>query len=106
MMILCPRAGSLAFTPPGDEMIEVISRCPPHRQLWLSNLSKVVTQWLEVDSNLQPLGCKAQNIPLDHRVLYSVGNDWVDIFYRVANPSIWKYYMPDPVTNQVSFVYM
>ena len=27
------------------------SRCLPHRQLWVSNLSKVTTQWLEVDSN-------------------------------------------------------
>jgi len=26
-------------------------------------------------------------------------NDWVDIFYRVANPSIWMYYLPDPSTN-------
>ena len=29
----CPKAGSLAFTPPGDEMSEVVSRCLPHRQL-------------------------------------------------------------------------
>jgi len=28
-----------------------------------------------------------------------IGNDWVDIFYRVANPSIWMYYLPDPSTN-------
>jgi len=27
MMVLCPKAGSLAFTPPGDEMSEVASRC-------------------------------------------------------------------------------
>jgi len=46
MMVLCPRAGSLNFTLPGDEMSEVISRCLPHRQSWVSNLSKVVTQWL------------------------------------------------------------
>ena len=25
-----------------------------------------------------------------------IGNDRVDIFYRVANPSIWMYYLPDP----------
>jgi len=35
-----------------------------------------------------------------------VGNDWVDIFYRIANPSIWMYYLPDPSTNRVLFVYM
>src|SRR6218665_1566434 len=29
MMILCPKAGSLAFTPPGDEMSEVVSCCLP-----------------------------------------------------------------------------
>jgi len=36
MVILCPKAGSLAFTPPGNEMSEVVSRCFPHRQLWMS----------------------------------------------------------------------
>jgi len=35
-----------------------------------------------------------------------LGNDWVDIFYQIANPSIWMYYLPDPSTNRVSFVYM
>ena len=52
MMVLCPKAGSLAFTPPGYEMCEVVSHCLPHRQLWVSNLSKGALQWLEVDSNL------------------------------------------------------
>ena len=42
-IVLCPKAGSLAFTPPWDEMNEVVSRCLPHRQLWVSNLSKVAT---------------------------------------------------------------
>src|SRR6218665_1707890 len=68
MMVLCPKAGSWAFTPPGDEMSEVVSRCLPHRQLWVSNLSKVATQWREVDSNLRPFGCKPHNIPLHHGV--------------------------------------
>src|SRR6218665_3619148 len=68
MMVLCPKAGSLAFTPPGNEKSEVVSRCLPHRQLWVSNLSKVATQWLEIDSNPRHFGCKAQNIPLHHRV--------------------------------------
>jgi len=43
MLVLCLKAGSLAFTPPGDEMSEVVSRCLPHRQLWVINLSKVAT---------------------------------------------------------------
>src|SRR6218665_899138 len=43
MMVLCPMAGSLAFTSPGDELCEVVSRCLPHRQLWVSNLSKVAS---------------------------------------------------------------
>jgi len=30
-MVLCPKAGSLAFTPPGDEMSEVVSRCLSQR---------------------------------------------------------------------------
>src|SRR6218665_1936463 len=53
MMVLCPEAGSLAFTPPGDEMSEFPH---PHRQSWMSNLAKgtrLTTQWLEVDSNMQ-----------------------------------------------------
>src|SRR6218665_4098271 len=66
MMVLCPKAGSWDFTPPGDEMSEVVSRCLPHRQLWVSNLSKVATQWGEVDSNPRPFGCKPQHIPLHH----------------------------------------
>jgi len=52
MMVLCPKAGSWVFMPPGDEMSEVVSHCLPHRQLWVSNLSKVAMQWLEVDFNL------------------------------------------------------
>jgi len=64
IFVLCPKAGSLAFTPPGDEISEVVSRCLPRRQLRVSNLSKVATQWHEVNSNLRPYGCKAQNIPL------------------------------------------
>src|SRR6218665_1698004 len=51
----------ISFTSPGDETSEVVSRCLPHRQLWVSNLSKVATQWLEVDSNPRLFGCKAQN---------------------------------------------
>ena len=68
MMVLCPQAGSLAFTPPGDEMREVASHCLLPRQLWVSNLSKVAMQWREVDSNPRTSGCKAQNIPLHHCV--------------------------------------
>ena len=66
--VLCPKAGSLAFTPSRDKMSEVVSSCLPHRQLWLINLSKVATQWLEVDSNLRPSSCKTQNIPLPNRI--------------------------------------
>ena len=29
MMVLCLKAGSLALTPPGDEMSEVVSNCLP-----------------------------------------------------------------------------
>src|SRR5688572_10123214 len=68
MMSSLPEDRSMGFMPPGDEMSEVVSRCLPHRQLWVSNLSKVATQWLEVDSNLRPSGHKAQNIPPHHHV--------------------------------------
>ena len=82
MMVLCPKAGSLAFMSSGYEMSEVVSRCLPHRQLWVSNLSKGATQWLEVYSNLRLSGWKAQNILLHHRIpsyivyryLYSASN--------------------------------
>ena len=60
MMVLCPKAGSMVFMPPGDEMSEVASHCLPLRQLWVSNLSKVTTQWLEVDSNLRPFGLQGR----------------------------------------------
>src|SRR6218665_1097488 len=82
MMVLCPKAGSLAFTPPGDEMSEVVSRCLPHRQLWVSNLSKVATQWREVDSNPRPFGCKAQNLPLHHGVPHII-----DYLHITAEPT-------------------
>ena len=68
IMVLCPKAGSLDFTPPGNEMSAVVSHCLPHRQLWVSNLPKAATQWLEVDSNPRSFCCKAQNILLHHRV--------------------------------------
>src|SRR6218665_187496 len=84
MMVLCPKAGSLAFTPPGDEMSEVVSRCLPHRQLWVSNLSKVAMQWREVDSNPRPFGCKAQNSPLHHGVpLYIYIYIYIYIYLRL-----------------------
>src|SRR6218665_2488863 len=95
MMVLCPKAGSLAFTPPGDEMSEVVSRCLPHRQLRVSNLSKVVTQWREVDSNLRPFGCKAQNLPLHHGVPYLTTSIYLTLrrthktIWEVVNFSVW-----------------
>src|SRR6218665_2066331 len=57
---------------PGDEMSEVDPRCLTHRQLWMSYLSKVTTQWLEVNSNLRPFNCKAQNIPQDNPVPHHI----------------------------------
>jgi len=59
-----PEGRFIGFYTTGDEMSEVVSHCLPHRRLRVSNLSKVATQWLELDSNLNPYGCKAQNIPL------------------------------------------
>jgi len=37
-----PEGSSLAFTPLGDEMSEVVSQSLPHRQLWVSSLSYAV----------------------------------------------------------------
>jgi len=34
-------------------------------------------------------------------ITFRIGNDRVDIFYQVANPSIWMYYLPDPSMNWV-----
>lgn len=42
-----PEGWSISF------LSEVVSQCFPHGQLWVSNLSKVATQWLEAVSNLQ-----------------------------------------------------
>ena len=38
-----------------------------HEQLRVKDLPRVPTRRLEVDSNPQPSGCKASNIPLHHR---------------------------------------
>ena len=46
----------IGFYATRDEMNEVVSRCLPHRQLWVSNLCKVAMQWIEVSSDY-----KAQN---------------------------------------------
>src|SRR6218665_1398092 len=67
-------------------MSEVVSRCLPHRQLWVSNLSKVATQWREVDSNPRPFGCKAQNLPLHHGVpllLYYIILYYIILYYII-----------------------
>src|SRR6218665_1970467 len=56
MMVLCPKAGSLAFTPPGNEMSEVVSRCLPHRQL-----SKVAT-WLAARTGFEPATVRSTGI--------------------------------------------
>src|SRR6218665_1328592 len=80
MMVLCPKAGSLAFVPSGDEMSEAVSRCLPRRQSWVSNLSKVAMKWLEVYSNLRPSGCKAQNMPLHHRIPLQEYTNWQHFF--------------------------
>ena len=37
-----------------------------YRQLWVKDLPKVPTWWLEWDSNLQHSGRKAPNLPLSH----------------------------------------
>jgi len=66
MMVLCPKAGSLAFTSPGDEMSEV----PSSQTVMGEQLVKgcYTVAWGRLRSNLQLYGYKAQNIPLYHRV--------------------------------------
>src|SRR5688572_15447317 len=62
MMSSLPEGSSIDFY--GEEMSEVVSHCLPHRQLCISNLSRVAMQWFEPATP----SYKAQNIPLDHRV--------------------------------------
>lgn len=46
-------------------------------------------------------------IPLNTDISCSaLGPGRVDIFDWVANPSIWRYYLPDPGMKRMSFVYM
>lgn len=45
---------------------EVVFRNLPHRQLWVSDLSKVSMQWIEVDANLCPTSL--HDIALHQRV--------------------------------------
>jgi len=64
MKVLCPKAGSLAFMPSEDEISEVVSCCLPHRLLWVSNLSKVTMQWLEVEiRTCDPLVARHRTYP-------------------------------------------
>ena len=42
-----------------------------HEQLRVKDLPRVPTRRLEVDSNPQPSGCKAPNIPLHHRASHA-----------------------------------
>src|ERR1043165_9761286 len=53
-----------------------------HEQLRMKDFPRVPTRRLEVDSNPQPSGCKAPNIPLHHRAPH-----W-DICLQINN--IWE----------------
>jgi len=56
MMVLCPKAGSWAFTPPWDEKSEVVSHCLPHRQLWVATCSRLLYSGLNVKEDLAAQG--------------------------------------------------
>src|SRR6218665_737242 len=43
-----------------------------HRQLRVKNLQKVPTGWLEQDSNPQPFGRNATNLPMSHHTPQSL----------------------------------
>src|SRR6218665_1502995 len=79
MMVLCPKAGSLAFTPPGDEMSEVVSRCLIYRQLWVSYLSKVPTHRAAADNLWAPPPTFVDGAPPGPFLLCTY---FVAIFYR------------------------
>ena len=57
-----------------------------HEQLRVKDLPRVPTRRLEVDSNQQPSGCKAPNIPLHHRVPQCARWEWHQL--TSALPSI------------------
>src|SRR6218665_635801 len=50
-----------------------------YRQLWVKDLPKVLTWWLEWDSNLRPSGRRAPNLPLSHHA----SQVHVDLFFQV-----------------------
>ena len=63
-----------AFMPPGHEMIEVISNCLPHRQLWTIVQGRYAAAWGRFEPATLRLGYKAQSmsIPLHHHIPMSV----------------------------------
>src|SRR6218665_1968357 len=81
MMVLCPKAGSLAFTPPGDEMNEVVSSCLPHRQLWVSNLTNEI-QW-QIRANGKHQVWKAKGRAMDTNTGESPGHQ--SLSHRLGN---------------------
>src|SRR6218665_371460 len=84
MMVLCSKAGSLAFMTPRDVMNEVVSHCHPHRQLWASNLSNVATQRCEVHSNQHPV---TRHRTYHYTITPPRPTRWV--MEAVADPDIW-----------------
>ena len=56
-----------------------------HEKLRVKDLLRVPTRRLEVDSNPQPSGCKAPNIPLHHRAprRFVLSNYAVALYYLI-----------------------
>jgi len=64
-------------------MSEVVSRCILHRQLWVSNLSKV-------DSNPGPKNCERKTCSEKHRNLTFHVAYWVSTNVKQNNVEVWS----------------
>ena len=61
-----------------DILSEEVNTPKRYRQLWVKDLPKVSTCWLEWDSNLRPSGGNSPHLPLSHHAPQSDDRDDVD----------------------------
>src|SRR5688572_3876899 len=69
-----------------------------HEQLRVKDLPRVPTRRLEVDSNLQPSGCKAPSIPLHHRA------PQIYIYIYISTIHIFRFMIIKSITETANII--
>lgn len=78
---------SIGFMPPWDEMSGVVFRCLPHRQIWVSNLSKFATHRLEVHiAIIRVLGKAVEILQLDITTMARTGCCYFLLLMSLSKP--------------------